>query len=182
MPNAGMRIGIGRRAVIGGLAAAALLPGARAFAAKPAPRSLGFHHLHTGESLDACYWQDGAYLPDALAAIDHVLRDHRTGEASAIDRKLLDLLVAVRERLGSAAPFEVICGYRSPASNEMLRSTSSGVAKHSLHLAGRAIDVRLPGRELAALRAAGIGLARGGVGYYPKSGFVHLDTGRVRQW
>ena len=182
MPKAGHRIGIGRRAVIGGLAAAALLPGARAFAAKPAARTLGFHHLHTGESLDACYWQEGGYLPDALAAIDHVLRDHRTGEVSAIDPKLLDLLVAVRDRLGGAAPFVVICGYRSPASNEMLRRTSGGVAKHSLHMTGRAIDVRLPGRGLAAVRAAGLDLAGGGVGYYPKSDFVHFDTGRVRRW
>jgi len=177
--------GIARRAVVGGLAGLAAtlaLPGTSALAARPAARSLGFHHLHTGEALTACYWQEGRYVPDALAAIDHLLRDHRTGEVKPIDRDLLDLLVALQERVDSQAPFEVICGYRSPATNEALRQHSNGIARNSLHLTGRAIDVRLPGRRLEDVRAAALVLGGGGVGYYPKSDFVHLDTGRVRQW
>lgn len=185
MTKAKIGCGIARRTVVGGLAglaASLALPGTSALAARPAARSLGFHHLHTGETLTACYWQEGHYVPDALAAIDHVLRDHRTGEVKPIDRDLLDLLVALQGRLGSRVPFEVICGYRSRATNDWLRQHSSGVAKHSLHLSARAIDVRLPGRRLKDLRAAALVLGRGGVGYYPKSDFVHLDTGRVRQW
>jgi uncharacterized protein YcbK (DUF882 family) len=171
--------------VVGGLAGVAAglaLPGTAALAARPPARNLSFHHLHTGESLTACYWEKGHYVPDALAAIDHVLRDHRTGEVKPIDRDLLDLLVALRRSVDSHARFEVICGYRSPATNEALRQHTSGVAKKSLHMSARAIDIRLPGQRLKDLRAAALALKRGGVGYYPKSDFIHVDTGRVRWW
>ena len=145
-------------------------------------RRLSFRNLHTGERLEALYWSRGRYLPDALADIDHLLRDFRTGEVKEIDPKLLDLLVAARRRVGSRERFEVISGYRSPKTNAMLHRDGRGVARKSLHTLGQAIDVRLPDRRLADLRQAGLDLRAGGVGYYPKPGFVHLDTGRVRFW
>ncbi len=146
------------------------------------PRSLGFKHRHTGEELSVVYWAGGRYLPDALAEIDHLLRDFRTGEVMPIDRGLLDLLHLLRRDLDSSAPFHVISGYRSPATNKMLAKKGGGVARKSLHMRGRAIDVDLPGRDIAALHRAAKSLKLGGVGYYPKPGFVHLDVGRVRYW
>ncbi len=146
------------------------------------PRSLAFTHLHTGEELSLVYWADGEYLPEALAEIDHLLRDFRTGEVLPIDRGLLDLLHLLRSELDSNAPFRVISGYRSPATNKMLANKGGDVARKSLHMRGMAIDVDLPGRDLATLHRAAKSLKLGGVGYYPKPGFVHLDVGRVRYW
>jgi len=163
---------------------AAALPGF-AFAGKglsESERRLGFLNLHTGEKTDLPYWIQGDYVPDSLAEINHVLRDHRTGEVAVIDTQLLDLLHRVNAALGTARPFQVISGYRSPASNQMLAGNSSGVAKRSLHMQGKAIDIRLPGIPLADLRRAGLMLKGGGVGYYPGSDFVHLDVWRVRTW
>lgn len=151
-------------------------------AAAPAPRRLALVNTHTGERLDALYFDDGRYVPDALAAIDHVLRDHRTGEAHPIDPALLDLLTGLRARLATAQPYHVISGYRAPATNAMLADASGGVARASLHLEGRAIDVRVPGTPLGALQRAALAARGGGVGLYPRSDFVHLDTGRVRAW
>ena len=148
----------------------------------PDRRSLAFHNLHTGENLDLVYWADGGYEPGALREIDRVLRDFRTGDVHPIDPKLLDLLVAVREKLDTSGPFHVISGYRSPATNALLRSASEGVAKSSLHMQGQAIDVRVPGRPLPQLREVAMSLGGGGVGYYLGSDFVHIDTGRVRHW
>ena len=145
-------------------------------------RRLCFHHTHTGEKLDVTYFESGRYLDDALGELNHLLRDHRSGEVYAMDTSLLDLLHAVQRRCEREGPFEVISGYRSPATNEMLRKNSSGVAKRSLHMQGRAIDVRIPGLATDKLRRAAMDLSAGGVGYYPKSAFVHLDTGRVRAW
>jgi uncharacterized protein YcbK (DUF882 family) len=145
-------------------------------------RRLGFNNLHTGEALNQPYWIQGDYVPETLAAINRVLRDHRTNEVAAIDTGLLDLLHRVHGKLGNTKPFQVISGYRSPASNASLASHSSGVAKRSLHMQGQAIDVRVPGIALADLRRAGLALESGGVGYYPGSNFVHLDVGRVRAW
>ena len=167
-----------------GMLAAAVLPGS-AFASQglSAPeRRLGFLNLHTGEKADLPYWIEGDYVPDSLAEINRVLRDHRTGEVAAIDTGLLDLLHRVNAALGASQPFQVISGYRSPASNQMLSNNSSGVATRSLHMQGKAIDIRLPGIPLADLRRAGLMLRGGGVGYYPGSNFVHLDVGRVRTW
>lgn len=147
-----------------------------------AERSLRFYNLHTGENADLVYWAEGQYIPESLTEINHVLRDFRTGQVDAIDPKLLDLLYRVNAMLGAAQPFHVISGFRSPASNAMLEETTSGVAKHSLHMDGKAIDVRIPGIELSDLRRAGLALQGGGVGYYPSSNFVHLDTGRPRFW
>ncbi len=141
-----------------------------------------FHNLHTGEFLDAVYRIDGRYVPAELTRVDWVLRDYRTGEVREIDRSLLDLLSALRDTLGTGEPFEVISGYRSAATNALLAATTGGVARHSLHVVGMAIDIRVPGRSLEVLRAAAKSLHGGGVGYYPKSDFVHVDVGRVRYW
>ena len=145
-------------------------------------RRLSFHNLHTGESLDAVYWADGSYVPDALRSIDTVLRDFRTGDVHPIDRRLLDLLVRLRQKLGTMESVHVISGYRSPRTNAMLRAQSEGVAGHSLHMDGMAIDLRVPGRALRDVRAAALDLGGGGVGFYPASDFVHVDVGRVRHW
>ena len=145
-------------------------------------RRLSFNNLHTGETLDRPYWIEGNYVVETLAEIDRVLRDHRTDQVAAIDTGLLDLLHRVNAMLGTSQPFQVISGYRSPASNQMLASHSGGVAKGSLHMQGKAIDIRIPGIQLADLRRAGLKLQSGGVGYYPGSNFVHLDVGRVRTW
>lgn len=170
-----------RRFLCGAVGLAGLLLVPRGARAAPRPRSLAFAQLHTGETLDVVYAEAGAYVPDALRRLDRLLRDHRTGEVHPIDPALFDLLYDVREATGGGV-FEVISGYRSPATNEMLRARSDGIARHSLHLEGKAIDVRLRGVETRNLRRAGLDLRRGGVGYYPGPDFVHLDTGRVRFW
>ena len=159
----------------------AAFPGLALAKVQPA-RRLRLHHTHTGETLDVVYHDNGAYEPDALRALNHLLRDHRSGDVTDIDPKLLDLLHAAQQRLGSTGTYEIISAYRSPATNEMLRKRGSRVARRSLHLTGRAIDVRLTDADTRDLRQAGLDLARGGVGYYPRSDFVHLDTGRVRRW
>jgi uncharacterized protein YcbK (DUF882 family) len=147
-----------------------------------APRALTLNHLHTGERLTVEYFAGGRYLPDALQAVNHILRDFRTGDIHAIDPGLLDLLHRLGDAAGSRRPFDVISGYRSPATNRMLRGHSDGVAAGSLHMAGQAIDIRLGDIRLANLRDAALALRAGGVGYYPQSNFVHVDTGRVRRW
>jgi uncharacterized protein YcbK (DUF882 family) len=153
-----------------------------AFSKVPEVRSLAFDNLHTGEKLSVDYWTAGGYRPDALSAVNHVLRDYRNGEEHAIDPKLLDLLNVLHRSLGSNAPFSVISGYRSPATNAAMHEHSAGVASHSLHMQGMAIDIRLADRDLKDLHAAARGLRAGGVGYYPELDFVHVDVGRVRYW
>jgi uncharacterized protein YcbK (DUF882 family) len=145
-------------------------------------RTLSFHNTHTGESMKALYWNEGSYVPQTLADINYVLRDYRTGEVKEIDTDLLDLLFALHQKLESTVPYHVISGYRSPATNSLLSIMSKGVAKNSLHIQGKAIDIRLPGYELKTLQRAAVDLRRGGVGYYPSSDFVHVDVGRVRYW
>lgn len=145
-------------------------------------RRLALLNTHTGESLDLAYFADGGYLSEALSQLNHVLRDHRTGEEGAIDPALFDLLHRVGQAAHADPSFEVISGFRSPSSNETLRTQSGGVARNSLHLKGMAIDVRLRGVDCRRLTDLALELARGGVGYYPKSDFVHIDTGRVRSW
>jgi uncharacterized protein YcbK (DUF882 family) len=145
-------------------------------------RSLAFHHLHTGERLAVKYFAFGDYVPAALRDVNRVLRDWRTDQIHPIEPALLDLLHELHRATASRRPFEVICGYRSPATNASLARRSEQVATRSLHLVGKAIDIRLPDVPLARLRDIALGLRRGGVGYYPESGFVHVDTGRVRAW
>jgi len=145
-------------------------------------RVLSFRHTHTGEVLSLAYAAGDAYLTEALARVNWFLRDFRNGESKAIDPQLLDQLHALSKVTGTKAPYEVISGYRSPATNELLQRRSSGVATHSLHLEGRAIDIRLADVPLADLRGAAMSLRAGGVGFYAQSQFVHIDTGRVRHW
>ncbi|HSB25539.1 MAG TPA: DUF882 domain-containing protein [Burkholderiaceae bacterium] len=146
-------------------------------------RSLALFHTHTGERIDLVYAVGEQYVPAAMAALNRFLRDHYSGEVGTIDPQVFDQLHQVQRRLGGSATFEVISGYRCPATNARLRATrGGGVAPNSLHLQGRAVDVRLPGTPLADLRDAALSLRCGGVGYYPREQFVHFDTGRVRSW
>ncbi|HTX51115.1 MAG TPA: YcbK family protein [Caulobacteraceae bacterium] len=160
-----------------------LVGGSAAMALAAPSRRLSFNNLHTGETLDdVAYFENGAYVPDALTAVNHVLRDFRTGDVHDIEPKLLDLLVVLSASLDTKAPFGVISGYRSPQTNAMLHEHSSQVASGSLHMLGQAIDIRLAGVETSHIRDAALQLAVGGVGYYPTSDFVHVDVGRVRRW
>ena len=171
------------RGVLMGVPAAVALGGpGRALASALEDRSLEFINTHTGETLKAAYFKAGSYCADTLREFDHLLRDHRSGEVAHMDRGLFDLLHQVATLSGKDARFEVISGYRSPATNAMLNARSSGVAKRSLHMDGRAIDVRLAGYRTDRVRDLALSLKAGGVGYYRKSDFVHLDTGRVRTW
>ena len=145
-------------------------------------RQLSFYHTHTRRSISVVYYQNGEYVASVLDEINRFLKDFRTGEITDINPGLLDLLHDVRNELGSEEAFEVISAYRSPKTNEMLRATTAGVAKKSQHLKGNAIDVRLRGVRTASLRDTALRMRRGGVGFYPKSDFVHVDLGPVRQW
>jgi uncharacterized protein YcbK (DUF882 family) len=166
-------------AIVGIVAAVLLLP-------EPAisidERRLSFYHTHTAKRLDVVYARGGQYVGSGLEQIEAFLSDFRTGDRKTIDPELLDLMYDLRQELGGEGVFEVVSAYRSPKTNEMLRRRSSGVARNSQHTLGRAIDVRLQGVELERLRDEAIAFRRGGVGYYPESDFVHLDTGRVRRW
>ena len=159
-----------------------LLPLGAAWARPSERRSLSFIHTHTGERLSSVYFQDGQYRVEELTRINQLLRDFRSGDVHTIDTGVLDILADLRVLADRNEPYEVICGYRSPQTNAALRRHSSGVAEHSLHLQGRAIDVRLPGVPTGRLRELALGMGRGGVGFYPQSDFVHLDNGRVRYW
>lgn len=145
-------------------------------------KRIALMNLHTAERLDVEFFRDGAYVPEALAAIEELLRDFRTAERHAIDPPLMDYLFDVASAIGVDPVYSVISGYRSPRTNEMLRERGSGVARRSLHMEGRAIDVRVAGIDCANLAAHAEALSRGGVGYYRSSDFVHLDTGAFRTW
>ena len=187
MQNPHRRLFLGRSFSAAKVAAAGvLLPGAaRAFspASTAGARRLSFNHLHTNERTALVYAVGGDFVPRALDHLNHFLRDHYTQEVGQMDPELYNLLHAVRRELGTELPFDVISGYRSPHTNETLRTTrGGGVAKRSLHMDGKAIDVRLPGVPLADLRDAALSLGMGGVGFYPREQFVHVDTGPVRRW
>jgi uncharacterized protein YcbK (DUF882 family) len=145
-------------------------------------RTLGFDNLHTGEKMVVEYYASGGYVPQALASVNQLLRDFRTGDVGVIDARLLDLLHGLATLTGSRRPFQIISGYRSPATNAALHQRSSGVASGSLHMLGQAIDIRLADVPLETLRDAARSMRVGGVGYYAASNFVHVDTGRVRTW
>ncbi len=168
------------KTVLGGAFVSLMLPLRRAGAVDA--RRLKFFHTHTGKRLDVVYKRNGEYVPEALSDINAFLSDFRTGASTEMDLHLLDLIHDLREALGSEGTYEVISAYRSPETNEILRGRSNGVAKNSLHLQGKAIDVRLTDVELMKLRDTAIAMQRGGVGYYASSNFVHIDTGRVRRW
>jgi len=164
--------------------AAVLIPGsASALVPSPETRRLSFYNLHTDECVETCYWENGGYVPTALEQIDSVLRDHRTGESRQMSPALIDLIFALSVRLECGAPVQVVSGYRSAATNALLHADDPGhVAEHSLHLTGEAVDLCFEGRSLSRVRDAALALNGGGVGYYPKSGFVHVDVGRPRRW
>ncbi|WP_041417602.1 DUF882 domain-containing protein [Shewanella woodyi] len=145
-------------------------------------RSLGFNNLHTGERGFGSYWIDGNYQEKTLSEFSHTLRDHRRNESAPMDKRLYDLLFKLKLSLNVEEDFNVISGYRSPQTNAMLASKNNGVAKKSYHMKGMAMDIALPNVNLSDLRDAAIELKLGGVGYYPRSGFIHVDTGPVRTW
>lgn len=172
-----------RHFLIGSLttAASATLAGG-ALAAPSSARVLSLLNLHTGERLKAAYWEAGDYVPDVLTAMNRLLRDYRTGEVHPIAPSLLDLATQVSAKLETNQTIEIISGYRSPQTNAALHAKSEGVATKSLHMQGQALDIHIPGVDLARLRDAALALQVGGVGYYPASNFVHIDVGRPRRW
>ena len=170
-------------ALAGGLVAVASAAGAAGGAAAAGSRrSLELKNLHTGEVLKVTFDRETGPDPQAQAKLQHLMRDYRANEEHPIDPALYGLLVDLAEATGHAARYELISGYRAPRTNEKLHSEGHEVAEHSQHMEGRAMDVRLVGCELTVLRDAALKAARGGVGYYPSSNFVHIDTGRVRTW
>jgi uncharacterized protein YcbK (DUF882 family) len=172
-----------RRLVFAGVGAGAVLMApAAAFANRSPARNLSFYHTHTGEELRVTYAVGDRHIPEALDQINRFLRDFRSGDAHQMDPQLLDILYHLQQSTGGKGPFEIISAYRSPQTNEMLRSSSNGVAQRSLHMEGRAMDIRLKGVETRRLRQAAMDLKAGGVGYYQSSDFIHVDTGRVRYW
>ena len=174
---------INRRKLLRGAAGLlALAPVGRALATAAGARSLSFVHTHTGETLTTEYFCDGCYQPREMARINNLLRDFRTGEQHDIDPRVLDILSDLQLLVDRALTFQVISGYRSPQTNALLHSRSHQVAEHSLHMDGEAIDIRVDGLPTARIHQLALSMARGGVGYYPASDFVHVDCGRVRQW
>jgi uncharacterized protein YcbK (DUF882 family) len=170
---------------IGLFSAAALTPISALAANDPRSdqfKNLAFYNTHTRERLAVCYCRNGIYDRKALAKINHILRDHRSKEIKAIDPRLLDLLHTLSLKIKSNSPLHIISGYRSPSTNRMLRKKSGGVARKSMHTLGKAIDIRIPGYSTKKLHIKAKQMKAGGVGYYPKSDFVHVDTGRVRYW
>lgn len=151
-------------------------------AAVKQPRYLAFDNLHTGEKLSLTYFEDGKYVRGALMEINNLLRDHHSGDVFAMDPSLIDLLHDLQNQLGANKPIQVISGYRSPATNAQLQKNSRGVASKSLHMQGKAIDIRIQGVDTKVIQNTAIAMRRGGVGYYRQSNFVHIDTGRVRSW
>ena len=163
-------------------AAASVAPGMARGTTKQTERHLAFHSTHTGENLDVVYRIGDDYIPESLAQINRILRDHRDNQVHPMDAGLLDYLYVLSVTLQTDAAFHVISGFRSSMTNAVLAAQSEGVARHSLHMEGKAIDIRLPGLALGTLHRAAVSLGLGGVGYYPRSGFVHVDVGRVRYW
>ena len=186
-PEEKSSIELSRRRFLTSMAGIAMTLAAPGTIASTAPvaardRELSFYNTHTGEKLSATFWSDGNYLNDGIEEISWLMRDHRAGIASPMDPKLLDLLHQLQAKVGYQGEFQVISGFRSPATNAMLNKNSSGVARRSYHMLGKAIDVRMSGFDTSQLHKAAISLKSGGVGYYSSSNFVHLDVGRVRYW
>lgn len=145
-------------------------------------RSINLYNTHTGEWLRTTYWAEGTYQPRSMQQVARFLRDHRNGAIHAIDPRLVDLMAQVHRKMGNKGAVHIISGYRSPETNAMLASMSDGVAHHSLHMQGKAVDIRLPGQSTRIVGKAAAGMRVGGVGVYRASDFVHIDTGRIRSW
>jgi len=179
---------LSRRALIGGaVAGAAALAMPMPAMAMGTEWRLAIRNVHNNETVDALFARNGRFVPEGLAELNHGLRDWRTGEAVAMDRRLLGLLVSLREKLDlkNSHPIGLISGYRSPRTNAMLRAAGgehTGVASQSQHMLGKATDIMVPGVSLDRLHGAALALGGGGVGYYPRDGFVHVDSGPVRRW
>ncbi len=185
MTETAMRRSLARRRAFLGLTGpllASLMLSSRAAEAAIRERSVLLHHRHTGETLRSVYFADGRYQAAELRAATRHLRDWRDNTHLPVDPKLLDLLWSLRAALGVSEPIQVFCGYRSPTTNAMLRRTHHGAARHSLHMRAMAVDLQFEGRSLRDIRRAAVALKAGGVGYYPRSGFVHVDTGDIRYW
>lgn len=184
-PEEDCGVELSRRGFLTSLAGAAIAlaaPGVIAASVPMRDRELSFYNTHTDEKLSATFWSDGKYLEDGIEEISWLLRDHRANIANPMDPKLLDLLYQLQTKVEHRGEFHVISGYRSPATNAMLNKRSSGVAKRSYHMLGKAVDIRMPGFDTRQLHKAAISLKGGGVGYYSRSNFVHVDVGRVRYW
>jgi uncharacterized protein YcbK (DUF882 family) len=167
------------------LGAALTVAATPAFARRPAerPRAMSLHHMHTDQRISLVYRVGDRYQRSALAKLNEFLKDFRTGDAVPIDPQLFDILYDVKSNLGDPdARYEVLSAYRSPRTNDMLRRSSHGVARNSLHLYGQAMDIRFPDLPTREIRDAALSVGRGGVGYYPSANFVHVDTGKVRHW
>lgn len=164
-----------------GVASSLLSPAAMARTVQE-ERTLHVYNIHTGETVSSTFWANGEYIDDGLMALDFLVRDHRADMAIAMQKQLYQNMYELQTLFNSKEPLYIISGYRAPASNASLRQASSGVAEHSLHMQGRAIDIRIPGVSHRHLHRAALAMGNGGVGYYPKSGFIHIDTGRVRHW
>ncbi len=149
---------------------------------QPTEKKIAFLNLHTSERIKTTYWAEGEYIPESLQAIRNVLRDHRSGDLHTMDTNLFDMLHLLQRQLGSDQEFNVISAFRSEKTNAMLAARSGGVARSSFHTQGKAIDIRLPGSALADVHTAALSLNIGGVGYYPRSDFIHVDTGHTRSW
>ncbi len=166
----------------GGVVLASALPSFSWASLPDEPRALAMNNLNTGEILETCYFDGKRYINDELQRLNEFCRDHRRNEVHPMDRRLFDQISQIQKLVGTEAEVIVISGYRSPATNASLRNGSSRVAKKSMHMEGKAIDFRLDGVKLSTVRDAALSLKAGGVGYYPRSNFVHIDTGAVRSW
>ena len=166
-----------------GIVATGVIPG-HAFASvqSEGKRSLALYNRHTDERFKADFWINGDYQHEALGSFDQLLRDHRQDITAPMDRNLFELLYKLQQKLDNSSEIHIISGYRSPKTNALLSAKTKGVAKKSYHMRGMAMDIAIPGVDLLDLRNAAKSLKLGGVGYYPKSGFIHIDTGRVRSW
>jgi uncharacterized protein YcbK (DUF882 family) len=171
------------RAGLGLIAAAAMpVPAFAKVLINHPSRELSFVNLHTGEKLKAEYVHNGAYVPSAIRAISYLMRDHHNNQVRQIDPHLIDVAHMLHGRVGSKGPIDIVCGYRSPETNAMMHEISAGVAVHSMHIQGKAMDIRIPGTRLGSMRKSALALGLGGVGYYPEDDFLHIDTGPKRAW
>ena len=188
LPSMSSKEGVSRRKFIGLIVCAGisgLFPKSVFGAIEDRPitkRSLSLYNPHTKDLFHGVYWRNGEYVGNALKKINHIMRDFRAGDIKRIDTHLLDLLSTISIKLKPQKPFQVISGYRSPETNAKLRKRGKGAAKNSYHIQGKAVDIRLPGYRTSALRRTAFRLKLGGVGYYPKRGFVHVDVGPIRYW